>query len=182
MAIKSQKFHSSSSHSRHSPPIMKFAGSFLIVVAISGLKLTSGSSTCDSPSLFQWSPWTSCENGKKTRDSFQKVQETVFCYENGESPAKALCKYLPRKLFLQIPNHFLFADNDCDEIFQAGHKLPGVYHIKVGLKTTAEVYCDKNGWTVFQSRGQFGNPADYFFRNWSEYQNPFGVPGNQRSG
>ena len=30
------------------------------------------------------------------------------------------------------------------------------------------------GWTVIQRRGDFGNPQDYFLRNWTEYRNGFG--------
>lgn len=40
-----------------------------------------------------------------------------------------------------------------------------------------KVQCGEDGWTVFQSRGQFGNPEDYFYRNWTEYKNGFGEPG-----
>ena len=35
---------------------------------------------------------------------------------------------------------------------------------------------DDGGWTVLQSRGDFGNPEDYFFKGWDEYENGFGVP------
>ena len=34
-------------------------------------------------------------------------------------------------------------------------------------------------WLVIQSRGQFGNPIDYFVRDWIEYENGFGVIGIQ---
>ena len=40
-------------------------------------------------------------------------------------------------------------------------------------------YCTDDGWTVFQSRGQFGNPADHFFRGWSSYLDGFGTPGEE---
>ncbi len=36
-----------------------------------------------------------------------------------------------------------------------------------------------DGWTVIQSRGQFGNPVDYFHRNFKSYQDGFGVPGKE---
>ena len=32
------------------------------------------------------------------------------------------------------------------------------------------------GWTVIQRRGDFGNPPDFFLRNWTEYRNGFGRP------
>ena len=35
----------------------------------------------------------------------------------------------------------------------------------------------KGGWTVIQSRGQFGNPPDYFSKDWANYKAGFGVPG-----
>ena len=36
---------------------------------------------------------------------------------------------------------------------------------------------DNGGWTVLQSRGDFGNPEDYFYRSWNDYENGFGEPG-----
>ena len=41
----------------------------------------------------------------------------------------------------------------------------------------SEVLCDSEGWTIIQSRGQFGNPEDYFFRNWENYTAGFGIAG-----
>ena len=38
-------------------------------------------------------------------------------------------------------------------------------------------YCNSDDWTVIQSRGQLGNPQDYFARNWDEYESGFGEPG-----
>ena len=48
-----------------------------------------------------------------------------------------------------------------------------------GNGTSFPVYCDPDGWTVIQSRGQFGNPQEYFLRNWDEYERGFGEPGNE---
>ena len=53
----------------------------------------------------------------------------------------------------------------------------GVYRIALDQQNTT-VYCDAGGWTVVQSRGQFGNPIDYFYRGWEEYLEGFGQPGN----
>ena len=39
------------------------------------------------------------------------------------------------------------------------------------------VQCTSDGWTVIMSRGQFGNPVDYFDRDWEEYEAGFGEPG-----
>jgi hypothetical protein len=41
------------------------------------------------------------------------------------------------------------------------------------------VYCMEDGWTVIQSRGQFENPKDYFYKPWNTYLQPFGTPGKQ---
>ena len=39
--------------------------------------------------------------------------------------------------------------------------------------------CSAGGWTVIQSRGQFGNPTNYFnTKLWADYVNGFGTPGN----
>ena len=65
---------------------------------------------------------------------------------------------------------------DCSDYELKGNYTPGVKQICIGGRSV-EVYCDNDGWTVFQSRGQFGNPIDYFYRNWTEYENGFGEPG-----
>ncbi len=70
-----------------------------------------------------------------------------------------------------------FSDRDCEEVFKADLPLPGIYDIEIRLGVTAKVKCTEEGWTVFQSRGQFGNSADYFNRNWKAYAEGFGVPG-----
>jgi len=42
-----------------------------------------------------------------------------------------------------------------------------------------QTYCTEDGWTVIQSRGQFGNPADFFSAKlWTDYVAGFGTPGN----
>lgn len=40
--------------------------------------------------------------------------------------------------------------------------------------------CLEDGWTVIQSRGQFGNPVDHFYRMWDDYVAGFGVPGREK--
>ena len=63
----------------------------------------------------------------------------------------------------------------------------GVYKIRIpgiGTKTRVEddsfeVACDAYGWTTIQSRGQFGNPQDYFYKDYDEYVKGFGVPGEE---
>ncbi len=56
-----------------------------------------------------------------------------------------------------------------------------MYNIKLRPGYTLKVYCVDDGWTVIQSRGQFGNPIDYFNRDWKSYVEGFGVPGKNRS-
>ena len=65
---------------------------------------------------------------------------------------------------------------NCFEIYQAGQSLPGTYTLD--LDTKVEAYCLPGGWTVIQSRGQFGNARDYFLKPWIEYEVGFGTPGN----
>jgi hypothetical protein len=41
-----------------------------------------------------------------------------------------------------------------------------------------KTFCTEDGWTVIQSRGQFGYPKDFFSSKlWSEYEAGFGTPG-----
>ena len=49
----------------------------------------------------------------------------------------------------------------------------------IRIVTLTPVYCDEDGWTVIQSRGQFGNPIDYFYRYWEDYAAGFGEPGRE---
>lgn len=69
---------------------------------------------------------------------------------------------------------------DCSEIYVTGQNHSGVYNIFPTEDQHASVYCDMEldggGWTVFQRRGQFGNPVHYFYRNWKDYATGFGDP------
>ena len=42
-----------------------------------------------------------------------------------------------------------------------------------------KVYC-KDDWTVIHSRGQFGNPIDYFDRSYEEFEDGFGEAGKEQ--
>ena len=64
-------------------------------------------------------------------------------------------------------------------MYQKFNQNPGVYPIQVDIQTVVDAYCLEEGWTVIQSRGQYGNPVDYFFKTWAEYKNGFGKPGKQ---
>ena len=38
------------------------------------------------------------------------------------------------------------------------------------------LFLDNGGWTVLQNRGDFGNPEDFFYRGWNDYEGGFGEP------
>ncbi|XP_067121694.1 techylectin-5A-like [Centruroides vittatus] len=70
---------------------------------------------------------------------------------------------------------------DCTEIKGTGVSKSGIYEIWPLNGTTQlnfNVYCDMEtdggGWTVFQRRGDFGHPQNYFLKNWTEYSRGFG--------
>ena len=70
-------------------------------------------------------------------------------------------------------NLHIFAAKNCYDIYTSGSPLPGIYNIS-GI---GKVKCLENGWTSIQHRGQYGNPSDYFSRNWSDYVKGFGTSG-----
>jgi len=57
--------------------------------------------------------------------------------------------------------------------------VSGVYTLSMGGESI-EVFCDMTtdggGWTVLQQRGDNGNPEDFFYRNWTVYEQGFGDP------
>lgn len=66
---------------------------------------------------------------------------------------------------------------DCLGVLQAGSKASGVYSVaEFGSHEKFDVYCDMNtdggGWTVFHNR--FDGSVD-FYRNFSQYENGFGL-------
>ena len=62
-------------------------------------------------------------------------------------------------------------------MYQKFNQSTGVYPIQVDIQTIVNTYCLEEGWTIIQSRGQYGNPIDYFFKTWAEYKDGFGKPG-----
>jgi hypothetical protein len=46
-------------------------------------------------------------------------------------------------------------------------------------KSPEKVYCDSEGWTVIQSRGQYDNSIYYFLRDWEAYEKGFGQAGEK---
>jgi ficolin len=80
-------------------------------------------------------------------------------------------------------HHFIFiglSDTDCGDLYKGGQKEPGVYKIRISDESQPEIYCMEEGWTVIQSRGQFGNPEDYFYNGWDDYVAGFGTPGQEQ--
>ena len=67
---------------------------------------------------------------------------------------------------------------DCGELYVRLSFSAGVRTIDVrGDGGATDVFCDEDGWTVFQSRGQFGNAPNYFYNNFDAYVRGFGVAG-----
>ena len=56
-------------------------------------------------------------------------------------------------------------------------QMSGIFTLHIDSQTQVRANCLPGGWTVIQSRGQFGNPDDYFLRDWDEYVQGFGTPG-----
>ncbi len=128
--------------------------------------------------LFAWSPWSECQEGKRERSSFQKIKEVENCYGQGsDSQKSAQCKFDEDEIQDCNCDCKILSDGDCYELYQAGYTKPDVYTIEIRTGVTAKVKCSEWGWTVIQSRGQFGNPVDYFDRDWKTYQEGFGTPG-----
>ncbi|UYV65826.1 hypothetical protein LAZ67_3005570, partial [Cordylochernes scorpioides] len=71
-----------------------------------------------------------------------------------------------------------FRPRDCSETIPCQSVASGVREIWPLAGESHKVYCDMEtdggGWTVFQRRGQFNNPQDYFYRNWTDYRRGFG--------
>ena len=72
----------------------------------------------------------------------------------------------------------IFISVDCqDYLEQSSNSEPTVISVGDALNS-GKAFCPGDGWTVIQSRGQFGNPQDYFsVKTWEDYKNGFGEPG-----
>ena len=53
------------------------------------------------------------------------------------------------------------------------------YIDRFGVRVTYKAQCTGEGWTVVQSRGQFGNDPLMFKKKWTEYEQGFGTPGEE---
>ena len=59
------------------------------------------------------------------------------------------------------------------------HQFRQSYIDSTGFSTQKLALCVDDGWTVIQSRGQFGNAENYFNRSFQEYVNGFGETGEE---
>ncbi|XP_067135613.1 techylectin-5A-like [Centruroides vittatus] len=81
-----------------------------------------------------------------------------------------------------IHAHFLHPGSiDCAQLLKSGHNESGLYRIwplNWGHIGSMLVYCDMEtdggGWTIFQRRGNFSSPSQFFYRTWKEYKIGFG--------
>ncbi len=73
---------------------------------------------------------------------------------------------------------------DCHEALKVlgNNYTAGVFFLKMDSASGRgnPAFCDMNGWTVLQSRGPYGNPSSYFYRDWNDYAKGFGTPGYDR--
>ncbi|XP_065301866.1 techylectin-5A-like [Dermacentor albipictus] len=98
--------------------------------------------------------------------------------EQAEQRARELTEILASLKTTILPRH-------CTDLLGAGQRSSGVYTVfhKGAGPSGQSVYCDMDtdggGWTVIQRRGQFGNRAYHFYRNWTEYARGFGDPSEE---
>ena len=69
----------------------------------------------------------------------------------------------------------IIAAKNCYDLYEYNYTLPGIYN----LSSIGPVQCLEDGWTSIQHRGQYGNPRDYFSKNWADYVTGFGSPGKK---
>ena len=91
------------------------------------------------------------------QDNFENKMGEIVCAIGSESSARSA----------------ISQSSDCYDIYKLGLPLPGVYD----LKSLGSVQCLQGGWTSIQHRGQYGNPKNYFSKNWIDYVQGFGRPG-----
>ena len=84
-----------------------------------------------------------------------------------------------------MPTLFYFSFSDCEQAMLHSDFLPGVHNMTfeyLGMNRSYTGVCNGDGFTVFQSRGQFGNPVNYFtIKPWADYVAGFGTPGDYSS-
>ena len=102
------------------------------------------------------------------------LNEIKYLKELPEDTSGLSCAIYDPDLVERLPSPMA----DCYDVYKAKKPLPGTYTLQPGNSSTIfDAYCLEEGWTVIQSRGQYGNPKDFFLRKWEEYVKGFGVPG-----
>ncbi len=131
---------------------------------------------------FEWSSWSQCSKGKRYQERLQiqtmkEIKESC-CEGNDEEDELIKGTYLTYYIHDAGCLYCLwFSAKDCAEIAYAGDEKAGKHWIWISPSNKVKVQCMDDGWTVIQSRGQFGNPKDYFLRKWDSYVAGFGEPG-----
>lgn len=126
---------------------------------------------------------------KQLRNSLNGL---LICYFLITTTASCKYDYLTLHHFLKFTEGLLHetidfqessspGPRDCYEILKKGHKDSGIYRIWPSNWRTFgsfNVFCDMQtdggGWTIIQRRGNYGQPKDYFYKNWQEYKMGFG--------
>jgi len=111
---------------------------------------------------------------KSLGNSVAEMKTNVTALENRWKSAKSRLESGSCEESCQTPTVVLCQAQSCSDLKGV---RSGRYTIKIG-GSDVKVYCDMDkdggGWTVIQRRGDFGNPSDYFYRNWYDYTNGFG--------
>merc|ERR1739848_329697 len=114
--------------------------------------------------------------GTHRTSTTDKIKELSGSLETHRTSTTNKIKELSDNLELHknSPSH-LYAKS-CEEIqANTGSTVSGVYTLTMG-----EVFCDMTtdggGWTVLQQRGDNGNPEDFFYKYWADYEQGFGDP------
>lgn len=120
------------------------------------------------------------DSGSFVRRKFQNIDQLVHELEDFTSKLK--CYDGDHDFKPDFRNN---KPKDCYDLKKNGNNQSGIYEIwprvikgSIMNDISFQVYCDMDidggGWTVFQRRGNFGNPSNYFYRDWKSYAEGFG--------
>jgi len=124
---------------------------------------------------------TSCEDlkGYGISESGRYFINGGIEIETQNPPIEVQCEFHSDGTVVTILKNNNISVTDCYDVKENGFNLPGIYELEIDSSTKVKAFCDVQGYTVIQSRGQFGNPKDYFSGNWNKYKMGFGVPGKE---